>query len=136
MPQVFNIPKVEHDQPCPTLVVLFFKISLFIYVILGADWSMAKNNINKQTNFEKKPTKVEHGWSCSTLGMLTIWDIGLTIFWLFSKTVGNFFLLRLHLKLGHSTTHKRASALFMYYFGQQKDITCKPVTSKTVGRRR
>ena len=54
MPQVFNIPKVEHDQPCSTLVVLFFKISLFIYVILGADWSIAKNNINKQTNFEKQ----------------------------------------------------------------------------------
>ena len=54
MPQVFNIPKVEHDQPCSTLVVLFFKISLFIYVILGADWSIAKNNINKQTNFENQ----------------------------------------------------------------------------------
>ena len=22
MPQVFNIPKVEHDQPCSTLVVI------------------------------------------------------------------------------------------------------------------
>ena len=52
MPQIFSIPKVEHDQPCSTLVVLFFKISLFIYVILGADWSMAKNNINKQTNLK------------------------------------------------------------------------------------
>ena len=41
MPQVFNIPKVEHDQPYSTLVVLFFKISLFNYVILGADWSIA-----------------------------------------------------------------------------------------------
>ena len=54
LPQVFNILKVEHDQPCSTLVVLFFKISLFIYVILGADWSIAKNNINEQTNFEKQ----------------------------------------------------------------------------------
>ena len=52
MPQVFNIPKVEHDQPCSTLVVLFFKISLFIYIILGTDWSIAKNNINKQTNLK------------------------------------------------------------------------------------
>ena len=60
MPQVFNIPKVEHDQPCSTLVVLFFKISLFIYVILGngpisgpIGPISAKNNVNKQTNFEK-----------------------------------------------------------------------------------
>ena len=54
MPQVFNIPKVEHDQPCSTLVVLFFKISLFIYVILGNGPISAKNNVNKQTNFEKQ----------------------------------------------------------------------------------
>ena len=50
MPQVFNIPKVEHDQPCSTLVVIVFQISLFIYVILGPDWSMAKVKVNKQTN--------------------------------------------------------------------------------------
>ena len=54
MPQVFNIPKVEHDQPWSTLVVLFFKISLFIYVILGNGPISAKNNVNKQTNFEKQ----------------------------------------------------------------------------------
>ena len=70
MPQVFNIPKVEHDQPCSTLVVLFFKISLFIYVILGADWSIAKNNINKQTNLVKqqqlKLSMADHAqlWEC------------------------------------------------------------------------
>ena len=61
MPQIFSIPKVEHDQPCSTLVVLFFKIRLFIYVILGADWSIAKNNINKQTNFEKQNNQ---SWAC------------------------------------------------------------------------
>ena len=54
VPRVFNIPKVEHDQPCSTLVVLFFKISLFIYVILGPDWSRAKIKVNKQTNLEKQ----------------------------------------------------------------------------------
>ena len=54
MPQVFNIPKVEHDQPCSTLVVLFFKISLFIYVILGNGPISTKNNVNKQTNLEKQ----------------------------------------------------------------------------------
>ena len=54
MPQVINIPKVEHDQPCSTLVVLFFQISLFIYVILGPDWSMAKIKVNKQTNLQKQ----------------------------------------------------------------------------------
>ena len=54
MPQVFNIPKVEHDQPCSTLVVIVFQISLFIYVILGPDWSMAKVKVNKQTNLQKQ----------------------------------------------------------------------------------
>ena len=54
MPQVFNIPKVEHDQPCSTMVVLFFQISLFIYVILGPDWPRAKIKVNKQTNLEKQ----------------------------------------------------------------------------------
>ena len=54
MPQVFNIPKVEHDQPCSTLVVLFFQTSLFIYVILGSDWPRAKIKVNKQTNLEKQ----------------------------------------------------------------------------------
>ena len=48
MPRVFNIPKVEHDQPCSTLVVLFFQISLFIYVILGPDWPRAKIKVNKK----------------------------------------------------------------------------------------
>ena len=61
MPQAFNIPKVEHDQPCSTLVVLFFQISLFIYVTLGPDWSWAKIKVNKQTNLKNKTTKVEHG---------------------------------------------------------------------------
>ena len=70
MPQVFNIPKVEHDQPCSTLVVLFFKISLFIYVILGPDWSRAKIKVNKQTNLEKqqqpKLSMADHAqlWEC------------------------------------------------------------------------
>ena len=54
MPQVFNIPKVEHGQPCSTLVVIVFQISLFIYVILGPDWSMAKVKVNKQTNLQKQ----------------------------------------------------------------------------------
>ena len=54
MPQVFNIPKVEHDQPCSTLVVLFFQISLFIYFNLGPGPIRAKNNVNKQTNLEKQ----------------------------------------------------------------------------------
>ena len=54
MPQVFNIPKVKHDQLCSTLVVLFFQISLFIYVILGPDWPRAKIKVNKQTNLEKQ----------------------------------------------------------------------------------
>ena len=54
LPQVFNIPKVEHDQPCSTLVVIVFQISLFIYVILGPDWSMAKVKVNKQTNLQKQ----------------------------------------------------------------------------------
>ena len=54
MPQVFNIPKVEHDQPCSTLVVIVFQISLFIYAILEPDWSMAKVKVNKQTNLEKQ----------------------------------------------------------------------------------
>ena len=52
MPQVFNIPKVEHDQPCSTLVVLFFQISLFIYFNLGPGPIRAKNNGNKQTNLK------------------------------------------------------------------------------------
>ena len=77
MPRVFNIPKVEHDQPCSTLVVLFFQISLFIYFNLGPGPIRAKNNVNKQTNLENKTTKVEHGWSCSTLGMLKTWGISL-----------------------------------------------------------
>ena len=54
MPQVFNIPKVEHDQLCSTLVVLFFQISLFIYFNLGPGPIRAKNNVNKQTNLEKQ----------------------------------------------------------------------------------
>ena len=54
MPQVFNIPKVEHDQPCSTLVVIVFQICLIIYVILGPDWSMAKVKVNKQTNLQKQ----------------------------------------------------------------------------------
>ena len=54
MPQVFNIPKVEHDQPCSTLVVIVFQISLFIYIILSPDWSMAKDKVNKQTNMQKQ----------------------------------------------------------------------------------
>ena len=31
MPQVFNIPKVEHDQPCSTLVVVVFP-NKFVYL--------------------------------------------------------------------------------------------------------
>ena len=54
LPQVFNIPKVEHDQPCSTLVIIVFQISLFIYAILGPDWSMAKVKVNKQTNLQKQ----------------------------------------------------------------------------------
>ena len=63
MPQVFNIPKVEHDQPCSTLVVIVFQISLFIYVILGPDWSMAKVKVNKQT---PKLSMADHAqlWEC------------------------------------------------------------------------
>ena len=52
MPRVFNIPKVEHDQPCSTLVVVFFQISLFIYFNLGHGPIRAKNNVNKQTNLK------------------------------------------------------------------------------------
>jgi len=54
MPQVFNIPKVEHDRPCSALVVVVFQISLFIYVILGPDWSMAKVKVNKRTDLQKQ----------------------------------------------------------------------------------
>ena len=32
MPQVFNIPKVEHDQPCSTLVVIVFP-NQFVYLL-------------------------------------------------------------------------------------------------------
>ena len=70
MPQIFSIPKVEHDQPCSTLVVLFFKISLFIYIILGHGPIRAKNKVNKQTNLEKqqqpKLSMADHAqlWEC------------------------------------------------------------------------
>ena len=70
MPQVFNIPKVEHDQPCSTLVVIISADSLFIYFNLGHGPIRAKNNVNKQTNLEKqqqpKLSMADHAqlWEC------------------------------------------------------------------------
>ena len=65
-----SLAKVEHDQLCSTLVVLFFQISLFIYFNLGPGPIRAKNNVNKQTNLEKqqqpKLSMADHAqlWEC------------------------------------------------------------------------
>ena len=66
VPQVFNIPKVEHDQPCSTLVVIVFQISLFTYVILGPDWPRAKIKVNTQKTKQPKLSIADHAqlWEC------------------------------------------------------------------------
>ena len=53
-PGFLTLPKLSMISHAQLWLLLFFQISLFIYVILGPDWSMAKIKVNKQTNLEKQ----------------------------------------------------------------------------------
>ena len=51
-------------------MLLLYQINLFIYVILGPDWSRAKIKVNKQINLEKQQqprlSMADHAqlWEC------------------------------------------------------------------------
>ena len=63
LPQIFNTPNDEHDQPCSRLFVIVYEISLFIYLNLGLELVWTSKMTNQGPRLTYNQTDLQNTWA-------------------------------------------------------------------------